>query len=111
MVKTFLFVLCLLPKLLFSLPIENSSEKEVRTSFENPDLYQGDIMILGSTERFAHSSDYFLWPQRTIPYVIDSNRLSNSIRVAMNHIEEKTCIRFRKRTDEMHYVRIFPDKG
>ncbi|RWS00997.1 uncharacterized protein B4U79_09347 [Dinothrombium tinctorium] len=115
MAKILFFICCFLPVLLYALPVENiteSDDEKIRAALENPDLYQGDI-VLANPDRFAHSSDYVLWPQRTIIYSIDPRLayISPLIRAAMKHIEQKTCIRFKPRTNEVHYVRIFNGGG
>ncbi|RWS00384.1 uncharacterized protein B4U79_09014, partial [Dinothrombium tinctorium] len=87
--------------------IENSDE-ETLAALENPDFYEGDI-LLDNEDRFAIQNDKNLWPQGIIPYTIDPElaNVSFLIRSAMKHIEEKTCIRFKKRTSEEHFVRIY----
>ncbi|KAL4148097.1 hypothetical protein QTP88_002399 [Uroleucon formosanum] len=58
-------------------------------------LYQGDIVL--PVSRNAIISDYYKWPKAIIPYTIHYNFTQDErfkIRVAMDSIELKTCLKF-----------------
>ncbi|XP_025410001.1 low choriolytic enzyme-like [Sipha flava] len=63
-------------------------------------LYQGDIML--PISRNAILSDYYKWPKATVPYIIHYNFTMDErsrIRMAMDAIESKTCLRFVDKND------------
>jgi len=120
MIFSLIISVCFLGTFVASLPITDGPElEETPETFdtaliENLDLYQGDI--IGSQVREARSavpSDDLLWPQKTVPYVIDKSRvgIKDLIERSMRHIEEKTCIKFKPRTFERNYIKIFSGKG
>ncbi|GFR33526.1 astacin-like metalloprotease toxin 2, partial [Trichonephila clavata] len=59
------------------------------------------------------SGDDYRWPDATIPYVIDKSLASHKklILDAMAHIEDNTCVKFKPRTNEKEYCKIFKGKG
>ncbi|XP_054711550.1 astacin-like metalloprotease toxin 5 [Uloborus diversus] len=89
--------------------------RSLRNPMENPDLYQGDILELDdATDRNAVVNKSRIWPGGVIPYKIDPglNFLKSDIEKAMNHIMEKTCLKFRPwDEEEKGYIRIFPGFG
>ncbi|XP_015913948.1 astacin-like metalloprotease toxin 5 [Parasteatoda tepidariorum] len=85
-----------------------------RPPMENPDLFEGDIAgIDGSADRNAIVSEIKKWPEGIIPYKIDKglDHLKTEILKAMNHIMEKTCIKFVQKESEKSYIRIFSGDG
>ena len=95
-----------------------------------------DITVVTSNstadeKRAATAHAFLLWPRNVVPYVISpqytcktsvkilSARLSvfsadrekRVILQAMSHWEIHTCIRFKERTDEIHYLYFFPGVG
>lgn len=101
--------------------------KAVRySSIEGQAIFEGDI-VLGTTEQLQQSVSFdpndplkgivivgtgVRWPQGIVPYEI-SKSLPNPKRVtdAIEHWEQHTSIRFRKRTDEIDYVMFRPSSG
>jgi len=108
----YVFVLCAV------VLAENPDENE---GLENPDLYEGD-MILTTDQRMAAemgldvddplgrgSTKNRQWPKGEMAYVIDSSlsrdsRAMDAIRQGMEEWTSKTCIRFKKRTNERAYA-------
>ncbi|NP_001301048.1 Astacin-like metalloprotease toxin 1-like precursor [Limulus polyphemus] len=85
-----------------------------KLALQNTDLFEGDILGIGSPEdRNAIPNDSQRWTEGAIPYVIDSSLsgLTQMIQQAMNQYHKYTCIRFKKRTTETHYVRMFKGQG
>ncbi|KAG8195898.1 hypothetical protein JTE90_001133 [Oedothorax gibbosus] len=83
-------------------------------AMQNPDLFEGDILGISSEgDRNAVVAKHRVWPNATIPYTIDpALKLQEpKIKAAMQHYEDKTCIRFVPRTNQVQYVRIFPGRG
>ncbi|XP_042908155.1 astacin-like metalloprotease toxin 5 [Parasteatoda tepidariorum] len=82
---------------------------------ENPDLLGGDIIGVSDFDRSATIHPQQLWPNGVIPYVEDPGLkktvFSSTLWAARTHIEKTTCIRFKERTDEKDYLRIFPGQG
>jgi hypothetical protein len=59
------------------------------------------------SQRASTSNYYRLWPTGVVPYVLSSDYDDDDREVildAMRHWEDKTCIRFKKRTYEFYYV-------
>ncbi|XP_013791311.2 astacin-like [Limulus polyphemus] len=81
---------------------------------QNPDLFEGDILgIKNAEERNAIVNRNQLWPGGVVPYVIDYS-LSiqrGKIIAAMNQYHARTCIKFKERTTETNYVRMFEGQG
>ncbi|RWR99238.1 astacin-like protein [Dinothrombium tinctorium] len=90
----------------------NPIKQKFRRALENPNLFEGDI-ILKNNDRFAVPFNSNLWPSGVVPYVIsiELEYLRFDIEIAMRHIESKTCIRFKERTGERNYIRIFKGDG
>ncbi|XP_042909078.2 astacin-like metalloprotease toxin 5 [Parasteatoda tepidariorum] len=80
---------------------------------ENPDLFLGDIAGIDIEDRNAITSERQRWTNGVIPYNIDhtASRLAYVIGMVMNHISNKTCITFKKRTNEEDYINIFRGQG
>uniref|UniRef100_A0A2L2YB03 Metalloendopeptidase n=1 Tax=Parasteatoda tepidariorum TaxID=114398 RepID=A0A2L2YB03_PARTP len=80
---------------------------------ENPDLFLGDIAGIDIEDRNAITSERQRWTNGVIPYNIDhtASRLAYKIGMVMNHISNKTCITFKKRTNEEDYINIFRGQG
>ncbi|XP_054166473.1 astacin-like metalloprotease toxin 5 isoform X2 [Oppia nitens] len=88
-------------------------------ALHNPLLYSGDIIrypkigYLKNTFN-AVPYDYWLWPNREIPYIIDPSldKQKSLILEAMDQFRQHTCVRFRERkSTDTDYVRIFKGVG
>ena len=84
---------------------------EVRKAMENPDLFEGDIVLPNG--RNALPTDTRRWANGVIPYVVDpsANDAKHTIEQAIQHYNQHTCIRFKHRTNEKDYVRFFKGNG
>lgn len=53
------------------------------------------------------------WTNNIVPYVIDSSvsNYENIIRQSMNDFHKNTCIRFKPKTNEKNYIKIFAGQG
>ncbi|GBN33115.1 Astacin-like metalloprotease toxin 1 [Araneus ventricosus] len=53
------------------------------------------------------------WPNGVVPYFLDASvsHIKDLIQKSMRHIEQNSCIRFKKRTNEHNYIRIFYGNG
>jgi hypothetical protein len=76
--------------------------------FEDPNLFQGDILAENPSESKTAVRVFSLWPLGIVPYSLDLRLLPESplILNAMKEIESKTCIRFRPRLLSRDYVNI-----
>lgn len=100
---------------------------EENENAHNPDLFEGDIRLTPEQEdKLLHQGNVdddqtnrkkrgsganaALWQNGILVYEIDRSlsdpQASAAIRAAMNEWESKTCIRFRRRTNEVDYVRF-----
>ncbi|XP_011692983.1 PREDICTED: zinc metalloproteinase nas-4-like [Wasmannia auropunctata] len=73
--------------------------------------FEGDIMISNSTTRNGDTKAK-RWPNRQIPYVITgrfTQKQRNLIQDAMKQYHSKTCMRFKKRTNQKDYLDIRSD--
>ncbi|KAG9509403.1 hypothetical protein GZH46_02083, partial [Fragariocoptes setiger] len=78
---------------------------------ENPELFEGDILLpKGRSRSWTIASNTRLWPNGQIPFVSQIG-MPLVIQAAMQHIHDTTCIRFVPRTNEQHYITIFPGEG
>ncbi|XP_054711652.1 astacin-like metalloprotease toxin 5 [Uloborus diversus] len=102
----FLVLLVLLP-LAWGTPV-------VKNPMITEGLFEGDIKgIPVDADRNAVPRDAQRWPNGVIPYEVDSSRADtwNLIAGAMKHIQDRTCIRFVRRTTERDYIRIVKENG
>lgn len=90
---------------------EDVSLEKLRKAMENPDLFEGDIVL--PKTRNAVPRDSQRWPDGVIPYVIDpsANEARNNIEKAVQHYSQNTCIRWVPRTNQKDYVRFFKGNG
>ena len=90
---------------------EDASVEKLRKAMENPDLFEGDIMI--PKTRNAVPLDFQRWPDGVVPYVIDPsvNEAKGNIEKAVQHYSQNTCIRWVPRTNQNDYVRFFKGNG
>ncbi|GFQ70751.1 astacin domain-containing protein, partial [Trichonephila clavata] len=83
-------------------------------ALENSELFGGDMIVPhGAFLGNALPGEDYRWPNATIPYVIDKSLASHKklILDAMAHIERNTCLKFKPRTNEKEYCKIFKGKG
>lgn len=92
---------------------------------EDPKKVEGDIvmsesdplkrLMSGIKPKFAAKYDFHLWPKGIIPFVVDrsiGNQMRGYIKMAMEHIHKKTCIRFRPaESNDRNYLHIFRGDG
>ncbi|EFX86899.1 hypothetical protein DAPPUDRAFT_221724 [Daphnia pulex] len=79
---------------------------------QHPGLVEGDIMPTDKKNAIINPGG--LWPNKIIPYVIDSTYSTeqrNIIASAMDAYHTKTCIRFVPRTTETNYIKIYKSGG
>jgi len=90
----------------------------------DPNLFQGDI-LLTPAQRFAIETggdpsratvNKPVWPNAVLPYTIDSTLASDSagmqaIKAGMALWEQKTCVRFKPRTNEANYAHFYIGGG
>ena len=77
-------------------------------------LFEGDIANFDPSARNAIRSDYYRWPDNTVPYIITkefSKTERSIIFKAMKEYHDKTCIKFKGRTTEPDYIYIRKGKG
>ncbi|KXJ22470.1 Blastula protease 10 [Exaiptasia diaphana] len=94
----------------------NLFEGDIRLTADqsrNLDLY-GDPELSGP--RAATNDKAKLWPGAVIPYELDCSVASldwgvRAIKQAMSAWEEKTCIRFKQRTNETNYIWFYRSLG
>ncbi|XP_078371348.1 meprin A subunit beta-like [Oculina patagonica] len=91
---------------------------------EDDGLYEGDMRFTKKQEKAYKSGDGDVrssiptgkWPGAVMAYRIEPSltnepRAMNAIRSAMNEWEQKTCVRFKRRTTESAYVSFFRGSG
>ncbi|XP_073253483.1 nematocyst expressed protein 6-like [Porites lutea] len=105
----------------------NSHNPDENQGIDDPNLFEGDIIltrdqryraehgkpVFGSNRRKRGTSTFPLWPLGELVYEIDSSLAGSSaamdaINAGMDEWTSKTCIRFKKRTNEPSYV-VFQD--
>ena len=67
--------------------------------YENPDLFQGDIVMPVKTLGFVVPQGIRTWPKGIVYYVNkfkNDPQMTKLIKYAMRDIESKTCIRFKE---------------
>ncbi|XP_076320152.1 astacin-like metalloprotease toxin 5 [Tachypleus tridentatus] len=85
-----------------------------KLALQNPDLFEGDILGISSREdKNAIPNDSQRWAGGEVPYLIDNSLsdLTQIIQQAMDQYHRYTCIRFKKRTTETNYVKMFKGQG
>lgn len=99
-----------------SKPMDDLAIEDV--PMENSQLLFGDVYLpksfkMNSNLRNAMSFDDWLWPKGIIPIVIDKKleRHRKLIIESFNHYHQKTCLRFKERTNERDYVKFIYDEG
>ena len=108
----------------FSSLIDPHPETFDNRLIEDPGKFEGDIIVEkndapttanGIRGKFAAPNDYNLWPKGVIPYQIQGsvgNQARNNIKQAIEHIQRKTCIRFKERTSaDAYFVNIIRGNG
>ncbi|KAM7433982.1 hypothetical protein ABFA07_015866 [Porites harrisoni] len=106
----------------------NSHNPDENQGIDDPNLYfEGDMIltpeqryraehgkpVFGSNRRKRGASTFALWPLGVLVYEIDPSLAGNptamgAINAGMDEWTSKTCIRFKKRTNEPSYV-VFQD--
>merc|ERR1719193_1028230 len=88
---------------------------------ENPNLFQGDI-VLDPEDRNPDGSIKFAimkggrWPNAEVPYSIHRSLMNEpkalqAIKDAIAEYHKYTCIRFKKRTTESSYINLYNGIG
>ncbi|XP_039980532.1 high choriolytic enzyme 1-like isoform X2 [Xiphias gladius] len=89
-------------------PAQRVSAETLEELQEDRAVQEGDILI--SEDRNAVET---LWPDATVPYTISdelADRESN-IHAAFKMISDFTCLRFRRHTTELNYLKFLNGKG
>ncbi|RWR99822.1 hypothetical protein B4U80_00256, partial [Leptotrombidium deliense] len=77
-------------------------------------VIEGDILLTQNYKN-AERNEYFLWPNKTIIYdfdiILGYYKYRNEIEDAMKHISSLTCIRFKRRTNEINYMKFVFGEG
>lgn len=95
--------------------IEIDEPGDLETDVEYGDRFEGDMeltdeqlaSILG--EENAITGDNYRWPNKKVSYVLSENHTTEQIDLilqAMRKIENVSCVRFQKRSDETDYVQF-----
>ncbi|KFM81530.1 Astacin-like metalloprotease toxin, partial [Stegodyphus mimosarum] len=103
-----IYLVLLLPVLTWGAP------KIERNPMENEGLFEGDIMAIDpDSDRNAVPRDSQRWPAGVVPYELHRSvfDIKDKIAEAMQHIQERSCIRFVRRTNEKDYVKIYSGNG
>ncbi|XP_066017836.1 zinc metalloproteinase nas-14-like [Pocillopora verrucosa] len=111
---------CLCFLLLMTTVFVASENPDENLGVDENDLFEGDMILPADVlYRAEHGMDVdssrkrgsvrsSLWPSGEVPYVIDNSlargRARAAINAGMNEWTKKTCIRFKKRTNERAYV-------
>ncbi|GFU22127.1 astacin-like metalloprotease toxin 1 [Nephila pilipes] len=94
--------------------IATTCAERPRHPMENPDLFQGDILLDDDDDRNALVVDSYKWPGGVIPYEISLSltKYTNQIEKAMKYLSDRTCIQFTQRKyEDKNYLFIFPGNG
>ncbi|GFT58863.1 astacin-like metalloprotease toxin 1 [Trichonephila clavipes] len=94
--------------------IATACAERARHPMENPDMYQGDILLDDEDDRNALVGDTYKWPGGVIPYEINVGLTegTNQIVKAMDYLSNNTCIQFtQRRYLDQDYLMIFPGDG
>lgn len=87
---------------------------ELAAVMENPDLFEGDILLAPLMGRNAIRNEARKWPQARVPYEISFPYGLLGVvyvLVAMSQIHLNTCVRFVPRTNETDYIQLTRGKG
>jgi len=90
-----------------------SDRERSRLALHNPDLFQGDILGFDPEDKNVIPHQQMRWTNGVIPYVIDASlsRQTNLIQSAMQDYHLNTCLRFKPRTTERNYIKLFSGQG
>lgn len=100
-----------------------ASKAEWINEMENSGLYEGDMIL--SPEQIADARNGQLtygstigkqWPDKTVPYeyaldIVARPRAQQVIQQAIDDYHKYTCIKFKKRTTEAHYIQFHQGSG
>ena len=127
LVLAIIFSLLSIPELIMGQKVYCENLTDITRLNQEYNYIEGDIIIPAENlTDFVMSTDPYaiqnavarntraLWEDRTLPYVLSTSlnqRARDAIVMAMNFFEEKTCIRFKIRTDEMNWAYFFPGRG
>ncbi|XP_042907409.1 astacin-like metalloprotease toxin 5 [Parasteatoda tepidariorum] len=84
-----------------------------QSALYNPDLFEGDILGFEPGDRNVIPYTQMRWQNNEIPYVIDRTLATQQALIlsAMNNYHIYTCLRFKPRTTERNYIKIFSGQG
>uniref|UniRef100_A0A2L2XWU1 Metalloendopeptidase n=1 Tax=Parasteatoda tepidariorum TaxID=114398 RepID=A0A2L2XWU1_PARTP len=115
--KLVLLISCVLASVLAEeapeyIQLSTEETETARRALENPDLYDGDIAGINPKdpgERSAIVGNKFRWPGGDVPYVIDRSLVNaaNLIQQGIADYHRYTCLKFKQRTYENNFIRIF----
>jgi len=115
--KAITFILLLALTIVYSSPISRpKGDFTADNHGELNDKFQGDMILtkkqedaLFGLDRTGLVNENYRWPNNTVYYEISSDFEQDrveSIELGLRRIEEVTCLRFVKRTDEVNYVYV-----
>nr|QHA25155.1 astacin metalloprotease M12 peptidase [Physocyclus mexicanus] len=90
----------------FAVPMSPEDIDLEKQLWENENVIEGDILVLPTSERLAALKRAPKWPNGLVPYDIDSTAeyYRGTIEQTIKHIEDNTCIRFKKAQGERSRV-------
>ncbi|CAG5122022.1 unnamed protein product [Candidula unifasciata] len=110
---------CILAVPLLDLAEITANDGDTSTSVDDTqEITIGDVII--NAHRNAISNPNMKWPGGIVPYTISplySMDIQNDIVAAMRQLEQdvndvvRVCVKFRPRTNESNYIRIYPGNG
>lgn len=92
-----------------TMTLNSGAKRQFRFSkLDGAGVFEGDIVVIRSLDvqllGLGVVRSGARWPQKLVPFDLDGLTAPERVRQAINHWEQKTPIRFKKRTNETDYV-------